>query len=392
MKMHFSADDFIEPFTALGKREYSSIFEVEEFAFMKRMHDTYGAVFSCYCFYEGKGGSLADVPETFRDEFQKNSDWLRFGFHAMNSESNYGSKLFNTGDIITDAGVAREQYCSVIRELIRITGGNKCIDRFPRIHFYAGNSEVCDAWKNAEYGIKGLISAEDDRVCYYHTTAQWQELNDIGFCFDKEKNMPFWKTFLRLESMKNEESLKETLEKSEVYKECLVFTHAPFLTVMDIQNFFVICAEYAKNHGCKMGYFYDENPDNDFSEMLFLAKSLLNSHNETNEKYHQVIILHTADGEKLELSVAADSSDELKRRECEEIEILLKKHKNPKILRMICVWQNGEIDVPAFDVMKTMCRMNAENKKASVLLAVATDTFSVKSIENISFLNLSDIK
>ncbi|MBQ0084074.1 MAG: hypothetical protein KBS52_04840 [Clostridiales bacterium] len=383
VRIHFSVDDFIEPFMALAEKEYRSVFEVEAFAFMKRMHDTYGMIFSCYCFFEGKNGTLADVPESFQEEFQKNSDWLRFGFHAMNSESNYGSDFIKTGDVITDAAVAREQYHSVIRELVRITGGKECIDRFPRIHFYAGSSEICEAWKNTEYGIKGLISSEDDRTCYYNTPAQCQQLNTTGFCLDKEQNIPFWKTFLRFESMKNEESLKAHLEKSDVYKECLVFTHAPFLTVKDIQNYFVICAEYAKSRGYKMGYFYENNLDDDWSEMLSLAKSFLNSHNETDKKYHQALILHTADGEKIELSVAADSVDELKGQECEKITLLLEKHTNPAVSKMICVWQNGEIDAPAFDVMKTLCRTNEENKKASVLLRTGANTFSKKSIKDI---------
>lgn len=255
--MHFSVDDFIEPFCELSKNKYNSVFEVPEFAFLRQMHDTFGAVFSCYCFYEGKGGTLSDVPDSFRDEFQNNSDWLRFGFHAKNSASNYGSALFNTGSITTDAAVAQAHYSAVINELVRITGGGKCIDRFPRIHFIAASKEICKAWQNTEYGIKGLISAEDDRLCYYHTKAQWQELNNTGFCLDKELNMPFWKTCLRFESMKNAESLIAQLEQRKNFKECLVFTHAPFLTVGDIQKFHVICAENAQKNGYKMGYFYE---------------------------------------------------------------------------------------------------------------------------------------
>ena len=113
-KIHFSIDDFFTAFIDLteNRKEYSSLFEQPVFSFFKRLHQDYQAVFSCFCFYEeGKDGrNLAQVTDVFREEFQENSDWLRFGFHGLNSGANYGSTRFQTGECRADYRQAGADY------------------------------------------------------------------------------------------------------------------------------------------------------------------------------------------------------------------------------------------------------------------------------------------
>ena len=268
--IHFSVDDFIDAFLALKDGKYQSIFDQETFAVLRRVHEACGAVFSCYCFYESGSGSLEEVPDLYVREFQGNADWLRFGFHGYNYDSNYGSTRFAAGDWVDDAAVATQHYNRVIEQLVRITGGGKCIDRFPRIHYYAGTVEDCKAWKLAEFGIGGLITAEDDRVCYYHDEAQWAELIDKGFYWEKLLQLGFWRTCIRLENMKEEDSPEEMLSKvaeaagalaeeiagADKAGAYLVFTHEKFLQEKKIEDLFLRFGRAAKENGLEPGYFY----------------------------------------------------------------------------------------------------------------------------------------
>ena len=201
-KIHFSIDDFFTAFAGLtdNREQYSSLFAQPAFAFFKRLHEAYQAVFSCFCFYEDlkSGMTLAHMTDCFMEEFQANADWLRFGFHGLNSEANYGSTRFLTGSCRTDYLQAGEDYEKTIRELERVTGGIRAIDRVPRIHFYAGTVEVCRAWAGSRAGIRGLLSAED--------------------------------------------------------KELLVFTHEPFLAEERIREMFQSCAAFAKERGYVSGF------------------------------------------------------------------------------------------------------------------------------------------
>lgn len=256
MVMHFSIDDVINILLELKEKNYQSLFESPAFAMLRRVHEKCGAVFSCYCFFESAGGNLGEVPDRYVKEFQENADWLRFGFHGCNADTNYGSLKFAGGIRINDGATAMQHYNSVIRELARITGGGRCIDRFPRIHYYAGTVEDCRAWQNAESGILGLLSAEDDRVCYYHDKEQWSELINKGFCHDKQLELDFFRTCIRLENMKDLNMLQEALNQSGKFDNYLIFTHERFLTEKRIEEYFLSCGQFAGQKGIPMGYFY----------------------------------------------------------------------------------------------------------------------------------------
>ena len=256
MVMHFSIDDFIDALTGLKEAKYQSIFEQPIFAVLRRVHKECGAVFSCYCFYENENGSLEEVPSAYAEEFQENAHWLRFGFHGLNPDSNYGSTKFKAGNWIDDGNIALLHYTKVMEQLVRITGGGECIDRFPRVHYYAGTIIDCKAWKGAEYGICGLITAEDERVCYYHDEVQWKELINHGSYFDEQLNIGFWRTCIRLENMQDAAMLEAALDSINSKQDYLIFTHEKFLEEKRIEAYFVKCGEYAEQNNLQLGYFY----------------------------------------------------------------------------------------------------------------------------------------
>lgn len=256
-KIHFSIDDFFTAFVGLtdNREQYSSLFDQPAFAFFKQLHEAYQVVFSCFCFFEDlkSGMTLAHMTDCFMEEFQANADWLRFGFHGLNSDANYGSTRFLTGSCRTDYLQAGEDYEKTIRELERITGGGRAIDRVPRIHFYAGTAEVCRAWAGSHAGIRGLLSAEDDRIAYFHTQEQSKALLRRDRICTDDPALTFFRTKVRLENTDDISSFLAEFDREEA-KELLVFTHEPFLEEERIREMFQSCAAFAKERGYISGF------------------------------------------------------------------------------------------------------------------------------------------
>ena len=248
MTIHFSVDDFIDALLEL-KENYDSIFEQTTFAKLKKLHNTYGARFSLYCFYRNENGNLSQVTDKFAKEFSQNAHWLKFGFHGISKESNYGSRIFITNEYIDDYDKAKSDYKQVIDELIRITGGNECIDRVPRIHYYAGTEADCLAWKEAAFGITGLVSAEDSRICYYHSEDESKMLSENGIFQDKKRGLNFYRTSIRLENVTDKTELLNLLNENVGKEFFLIFTHEQFLERADILDYFAESADILLKKG-----------------------------------------------------------------------------------------------------------------------------------------------
>lgn len=79
-------DDNSFVFTDLAKNKYSSIFDHFYLKKLKELHEKYGSKFILKCFYENahdpKKSNLSQVPECYRDEFDRSSEWLHLAFHA----------------------------------------------------------------------------------------------------------------------------------------------------------------------------------------------------------------------------------------------------------------------------------------------------------------------
>lgn len=70
---HISLDDFIMAFEDITNNmdKYTSIFENDTFAYLKNLHDNYGAVISCYTYYESddKKFNLSKCTDKFAEEY-----------------------------------------------------------------------------------------------------------------------------------------------------------------------------------------------------------------------------------------------------------------------------------------------------------------------------------
>lgn len=244
--VHISIDDVIDIFKDLtiNQNKYSSIFENKTLKYLKSLNEEYGAVFSLYCFYEYNGHSLENTTDKFKQEFMQSKDWLKFGVHMLDeTTTNYAN---------TSADKAQSDYNKIVNELIRITGSIECIDVVPRLQNFAGNLESMIAMRETDAGIKGLLSADDDRQSYYLS----EEVNDFGKSndryYDEGNNIVFFATDLRLELIEDiEKSLKDidTDEWIGRRDELIIFTHENYLEQRKIKRKLDKICKYSLENG-----------------------------------------------------------------------------------------------------------------------------------------------
>lgn len=193
---HFSIDDFYLAFQDITENAstYTSIFDNATFAWFKKFHEETGATLSCYCFYQNAGSNptftLDDVPTKYASEFKANSDWLRFGFHALYSGINYASATAET---------AKEAYEKVITALVNITGSTRCIDRIPRLHNFAGSLEACKGMRDAKCGARGFLAAIEAsdgsaRQSYYLDEDKNNYIFTHDYIYDADNQLHFVRT------------------------------------------------------------------------------------------------------------------------------------------------------------------------------------------------------
>lgn len=94
-KAYFYIDDTIWVLRDLTRTNPASIFDVPLFKALKKGHDEYGLKVQMNLFYRTDSFygydefSLAEVPDTYKSEFEEASDWLKFAFHALEEFPDY---------------------------------------------------------------------------------------------------------------------------------------------------------------------------------------------------------------------------------------------------------------------------------------------------------------
>ena len=245
-RFHLSIDDTIQCFRYIKENNVNSIFEEPTFAWLRKLHESYGVVTTCFVFYEDKGFSLADMPDSnWKAEFEVNSDWLRFAFHTRNKNTTY-----KTMPIAQD-------YEMVMQELDRIVG-KRSIDHIIRLQSYQGSySNIKALTKMNSHPIKGLLTADDNRPNYYLDEKQ----RDYIYCHDVMKDddlgIVFISTDIRAENVAN--CNKKILEFStESWNNQLgvleIFTHEWALNT-DVKKTVETFCEYAMNNGYSFRFY-----------------------------------------------------------------------------------------------------------------------------------------
>lgn len=206
--IHFSIDDVIYIFKELTFNKPKSIFDLPILTFFKNLHNKYGIVISFYCFYKKGNFSLTDCTRHYKNEFEENSSWMRWGFHGFTGIENYS---------IQDSTVSLKQYLLVMNNLQEIVGNNS-LDFFPRIHKFQANSSFKQKMVYSQYPLIGLLTADDDRISYDLNQSEITILNSKNL-YKGTENLFYLRTTQRYDSLVK-------LYKIFKYKgTCIFFTH-----------------------------------------------------------------------------------------------------------------------------------------------------------------------
>lgn len=213
--IHISFDDVNLCMQNLINNIYDSLFDEPLFSTLKFLHDTYNACFSLYVFTD----TFNNIASTkYKDEFIKNSNWLKIGYHSKNLEDSIDNLSYRE---------VLNRYNTFVTQALKICGTNNIIDRVPRLNYYKGNLWNIGGLIDANCGIIGLLDADDDRISYSHNNLEQTILNNKYEYFSNVINILFVKTITRLENISNVTTTLNTLmgSKYPIIRNIEIFTH-----------------------------------------------------------------------------------------------------------------------------------------------------------------------
>mgnify|MGYP006988875838 CR=1 FL=1 len=177
------------------KDSYTSIFENKILFWLRELHEKYNINTSCYVFYRSGAFDLSQCTYIFADEFAKNSDWLKFGFHAFEPGIIYNS-LCNRNIL--------EDYNLTLEYLAKITGGWDSITDIIRLHCYSGTREQIKSLIDSKiFPLRGLLCADDRRKNYYLDESQNEYIYSHDYLRDDVMKIDLYATDLRAEFIKS---------------------------------------------------------------------------------------------------------------------------------------------------------------------------------------------
>lgn len=165
---------------------FYSLWDEPFFGMLKRLHDTYGAIFSLYIW---DVANLANIPSKFKTELMDSSAWLKFGFHSY-TDGSLADTSYND---------AKTQYETFINYVFSKIGGVNSVDRMPRLNYFAGNVNALRALRDANCGCIGFLNTDDTRSAYYLTQEELTYLRTHSLWSDRTNGLQFVSTVMRLD-------------------------------------------------------------------------------------------------------------------------------------------------------------------------------------------------
>lgn len=224
-RLHLSVDDVVDCLRDLAEGSYPSPWAQPVLADLRRLHDDTGAVVSLYAFVRAEAWHLGRVPDRHRDAFAAAAPWLRFGFHGLDEATDYGSGGVSVAS-------ARAHYRRFVAEVGRFAG-EASIDRVPRVHRFRGRRGAVRAWRDLPHGVRGLLTADDERPEVYHLDAALRRrVAREGAAFDAREGLALMASLPRLEGQGDVAGrLDRAVDDGRTQRglPLCVFTHEPFL-------------------------------------------------------------------------------------------------------------------------------------------------------------------
>ena len=180
-QIHLSIDDVWISFYQLFKDRPNSIFGISLFKKLLLYHKKYNATFTLYVVGKTETFDLRGCDNSYKDEFEKNSDWLRFALHCVTLSNN--------------SVTAMQRYLDYDHVLQSVVGEN-CISPIVRLHSFQKGALLNEELKEA--GIKNLLCADDDRISYCMSREDDWALREQGIL--EKSGMTYIPTKIRMEN------------------------------------------------------------------------------------------------------------------------------------------------------------------------------------------------
>lgn len=144
-----SVDDCIWFLQDLAEKRdvYRSLFDNPFLAMFKKLHDVYGTKVHFNLYERTEGFTLTDMPDTYKAEWQVNSDWMRLSFHAKQNDPPKPYEHASADELMAD--------CERVTREIRRFAGEELLSSVTTIHYGAATREGCRALR--EFGFQALV-------------------------------------------------------------------------------------------------------------------------------------------------------------------------------------------------------------------------------------------
>ena len=186
-------DDVIRCFENiyLHRDEYTSIFDDPFLKIYYDVHEKYGVHVHMHIYYQTVDGSfnLSMFPDKYKDEFRKNSDWLRFSFHSLCDKPDSPYKNATYEQVVREGRM-------VEREIIRFAGA-EVMDHVTSQHWADSNIYGTRAFRALGFKvIDGYFVFDSDgapMVSYYLNVEQTKHAYTRDFWVDTKEDIIFVK-------------------------------------------------------------------------------------------------------------------------------------------------------------------------------------------------------
>ncbi len=142
----FTVDDNIRVFMEIERSRPKSIFDHPYLAMYKRLHEKYDLKIQLNLFYECKGFTLSDFTSDYREEWKRESDWLKLSFHSR--IENVNPYEFSGYEEVYDD-------CKRVNDEIIRFASEDSLAKTTTIHYCLATEEGVSAIK--DNGIVGLL-------------------------------------------------------------------------------------------------------------------------------------------------------------------------------------------------------------------------------------------
>jgi len=241
---HFSIDDVIDSLIEVSNSS-GSLFSQPFFKFLSIIHQKYNTNVDLYCFYQknttGKPITLNDVSNNYKEIFSKNR-WLRFGPHALNTETAPYSQTFKQQIQVFDL---------IYKEIERFTGiTSRC--ELIRLHFFTESYELSDYFHTKN--VHSLFTTDKPTISHRMNNTVKSELKNLGYATFNGIN--FVRSHFRIETLVEQNfSNKEIEDLLENYLSTYGFvtflTHEYELIRSEIKTTTEFVLNYLHKHNVK---------------------------------------------------------------------------------------------------------------------------------------------